>query len=73
MSDRGKVYVIDDDEAMRDSLDFLLGLITFAIAVLPLLLFIVLPIYLVLRYFWRKSRRRKTAGEIFKDEVKEEL
>jgi two-component system response regulator FixJ len=25
MSQRGKVYVIDDDEAMRDSLDFLLG------------------------------------------------
>jgi two-component system response regulator FixJ len=25
MSARGKVYVIDDDEAMRDSLDFLLG------------------------------------------------
>jgi two-component system response regulator FixJ len=25
MADRGKVYVIDDDEAMRDSLDFLLG------------------------------------------------
>jgi two-component system response regulator FixJ len=25
MSDRGKVYVIDDDEAMRDSLNFLLG------------------------------------------------
>ena len=25
MSGRGKVYVIDDDEAMRDSLDFLLG------------------------------------------------
>jgi two-component system response regulator FixJ len=25
MSHRGKVYVIDDDEAMRDSLDFLLG------------------------------------------------
>ena len=25
MPDRGKVYVIDDDEAMRDSLDFLLG------------------------------------------------
>ena len=25
MSDRGKVYVIDDDEAMRDSLSFLLG------------------------------------------------
>ena len=25
MVHRGKVYVIDDDEAMRDSLDFLLG------------------------------------------------
>ena len=25
MATRGKVYVIDDDEAMRDSLDFLLG------------------------------------------------
>src|SRR5438128_12558757 len=25
MPDRGKVYVMDDDEAMRDSLDFLLG------------------------------------------------
>jgi two-component system response regulator FixJ len=25
MTPRGKVYVIDDDEAMRDSLDFLLG------------------------------------------------
>src|SRR6202163_2652437 len=25
MAHRGKVYVIDDDEAMRDSLDFMLG------------------------------------------------
>ena len=25
MADRGKVYVIDDDEAVRDSLDFMLG------------------------------------------------
>ena len=25
MPNRGKVYVIDDDEAMRDSLEFLLG------------------------------------------------
>ncbi len=29
MQDRGKVYVIDDDEAMRDSLDFLLGSVGF--------------------------------------------
>lgn len=52
------------------ALSFLLALITFAIAIVPFLLFIVLPIYLVLRYFLRKSRRRKTASEIFKDEIK---
>ena len=32
MADRGKVYVIDDDEAMRDSLDFLLGSAGFQVA-----------------------------------------
>src|SRR3978361_442974 len=31
MAHRGKVYVIDDDEAMRDSLDFLLGAADFHI------------------------------------------
>ncbi len=31
MSHRGKVYVIDDDEAMRDSLDFLLGSANFQV------------------------------------------
>ena len=55
------------------ALNFLLGLITFVIAVLPFLLFVVLPIYLVLRYFWKKSRQRKTASEILQDEIKHEL
>jgi two-component system response regulator FixJ len=32
MAPRGKVYVIDDDEAMRDSLDFLLGAADFDVA-----------------------------------------
>ena len=31
MSHRGKVYVIDDDEAMRDSLDFMLGAADFQV------------------------------------------
>jgi two-component system response regulator FixJ len=31
MAHRGKVYVIDDDEAMRDSLDFLLGAANFQV------------------------------------------
>jgi two-component system, LuxR family, response regulator FixJ len=33
MSHRGKVYVIDDDDAMRDSLDFLLGSAGFQVAI----------------------------------------
>ena len=33
MALRGKVYVIDDDEAMRDSLDFLLGAADFDVTV----------------------------------------
>ena len=32
MAHRGKVYVIDDDEAMRDSLDFLLGSADFSVS-----------------------------------------
>src|SRR6202158_4757784 len=31
MGHRGKVYVIDDDDAMRDSLDFLLGAANFQV------------------------------------------
>src|SRR5580692_1455009 len=31
MANRGKVYVIDDDDAMRDSLDFLLGAADFSV------------------------------------------
>jgi two-component system, LuxR family, response regulator FixJ len=32
MAPRGKVYVVDDDDAMRDSLDFLLGAANFHVA-----------------------------------------
>lgn len=54
------------------AMDFVLGLITFAIAVIPFILFIGLPAYLLIRYFWRKARRRKTAAEIADDEIKSE-
>jgi len=35
MPHRRKVYVIDDDEAMRDSLNFLLGSASFDVALFP--------------------------------------
>ena len=51
------------------AMDFVLGLITFVIATIPFILFIGLPVYLLIRYFWRKARRRKTAAEIADDEI----
>lgn len=54
------------------ALSFILGLVTFLIAIIPFLIFIVLPIYLVLRYFLRKRKREKTIGQIAKEELKTE-
>jgi hypothetical protein len=54
------------------ALSFILGLVTFLIAILPFLIFIVLPIYLLIRYALKKRRKRKTAGEIVKEELKVE-
>ena len=54
------------------ALSFILGLVTVVIALLPFLLLIVLPIYLVLRYLWRKRRKRNLASEIAREEIKVE-
>ena len=54
------------------ALSFILGLVTVLIALLPFFIFIVLPIYLVLRYLWRKRRKRNLASEIAREEIKVE-
>jgi hypothetical protein len=54
------------------ALGFILGLVTFVIAILPFLLLVVLPLALVIRYFLRKQRKRKMAGEIAREEIKSE-
>ena len=51
------------------ALSFVLGLITLAVAVLPFLLFICLPIYLIIRYFWRRSTRSYSVSQIAEDEL----
>lgn len=60
-------------EAFGDGFDaalsFVLGLVSFVIAILPFLIFIVLPIYLVVRYFLKKRSREKSAREIAKEEL----
>lgn len=52
------------------AMSFVLMLVTILIALLPFLIFVVLPIYLVLRYFLRKSRKQKMASEIAQAEIK---
>ena len=54
------------------ALSFILGLVTVLIALLPFFLFIVLPIYFVLRYLWRKRKKRVLANEIAREEIKVE-
>jgi Domain of unknown function (DUF4349) len=54
------------------ALNFILGLVTFIVAILPFLLLIALPVYLILRYFWRKNKNTKLAEKIFEEELKNE-
>jgi hypothetical protein len=54
------------------ALTFILGLVTFIIAILPFLLVVVLPLALVIRYFLKRQRRQKPASEIAREEIKSE-
>ena len=51
------------------ALSFVLGLVTLAISALPFFLFICLPIYLIIRYFWRKSRKSYSVSQIAEEEI----
>lgn len=54
------------------ALNFILGVVTFVIAILPFLLLVVLPLALVIRYFLKRQRRQKMASEIAREEIKSE-
>jgi hypothetical protein len=56
-------------DGLNAALNFILGLVSFVVAALPFLIFIVLPIYLLVRYVLKKRRKRATPGEIAKDEL----
>lgn len=51
------------------ALNFILGLVTFVIALLPFAIFIGLPGYLVGRYFWRKRTGPKSVSIVAEDEI----
>ncbi len=55
---------------LNGAMSFLLVMVTALIALVPFLLFIALPIYLLIRYLLRKNRKQKLAGEIAREEIK---
>jgi len=65
----GGRFVDAFDAGMKVATGFVLGLVTFIIALLPFALLIGLPSVLVFRYFWRKQGRPKSVSEIARDEI----
>lgn len=65
-SGRGFFYRITEaaGTGFDAALDFVLGLITFVITIIPFLLFVGLPIFIGFRFVWRRLIRRQTAREI---------
>lgn len=53
------------------ALNFILGLVTLVIGIIPFALFIGLPAFLIGRHFWRKHNRPKSVTEIAEDEINE--
>lgn len=53
------------------ALNFILGFVAFLIAILPFLILIVLPAFLIARYFWKKRGKQKSASEIAKEEIRD--
>ena len=51
------------------AMSFILGLVTVIIAILPFTVFVGLPAFLIIRYFWRKQNRPKSVSEIANDEI----
>jgi hypothetical protein len=51
------------------ALSFVLGLVTFIVAVLPFALFVGLPAFIIVRYFWKRQSRPKSVSEIAEEEI----
>jgi hypothetical protein len=65
----GERFVGAFDAGMSVATNFVLGMMTFFVAVLPFALFIGLPTLFVFRYFWRRQVRPKSVSEIARDEI----
>ncbi len=54
------------------ALKFVLFFVTAAIALAPFFILIVLPLYFILRYFWRKPASKQTTEKTFRDDTDEQ-
>lgn len=57
-------------DGFSGAMSFVLFFVTAIIALLPFLILVVLPIYLVIRYLLKKRKKRKAAEEIVREEIK---
>jgi hypothetical protein len=65
----GERFVESFDAGMNVATNFLLGLMTFVVALLPFALIIGLPTVFLFRYFWKRQVRPKSVSEIARDEI----
>jgi hypothetical protein len=54
---------------MNVATNFILGVVTFVVAILPFTLLVGLPLVLAFRYFWKRQWRPKSVSEIARDEI----
>ena len=59
-------------EGVDIALNFVLGLVTLVIGVLPFALFVGLPVFLIGRSLWRRQKQPMSVSDIAKDEIKTE-
>ena len=52
------------------AIGFVLGVITFAVAALPFVILIGLPVFVIVRYGWRRQARMRSVIELADDELK---
>jgi hypothetical protein len=65
----GERFVDAFDAGMSVATNFLLGLMTIVVAVLPFALIVGLPGIFLFRYFWRRQAGPKSVSEIARDEI----
>lgn len=65
----GERFIDAFDAGMNVATNFVLGLMTIVVAVLPFALIVGLPSVFLFRYFWKRQARPKSVSDIARDEI----